>query len=54
MATEALVGQLTPVTTTTSARAFGLLSVATIGHGLFVNGPVDAPEDHTDPVESLN
>lgn len=54
MATGALVGQFTSVPTTTSVTAFGLLSVAIIGHGLFVNGPVDAPEDLTDPVDSLN
>jgi hypothetical protein len=54
MATGAVVGVLTPVATTTAVTAFGLLAVVIIGHGLFVRGPVDDPEDLADPVESLN
>ena len=54
MATGAAVGQLTAVATTTAVTGAGLFAVAIIGHGLFVNGPVDAVEDLADPVESLN
>jgi hypothetical protein len=54
MAGGALVGVLTTVATTTAVTVAGILAVAIIAHGLFVNGPVDAPEDLTDPVESLN
>lgn len=32
----------------------GLLAVAVIGHGLFVNGPVDDPADLADEVDALN
>ena len=31
-----------------------LVAIALIGHGLFVNGPVDDPADLTDEVEALN
>ncbi|MWG36329.1 hypothetical protein [Halomarina oriensis] len=54
MVAGALVGQFTAVATTTAVTVAGLLAVVIIAHGLFVNGPVDAPEDLTDPVESLN
>ncbi|MFD1514255.1 hypothetical protein [Halomarina rubra] len=54
MATGFVVGTLTTVATTTSVTVCGLFAVAIIGHGLFVNGPVDAPEDLADPVEALN
>ena len=54
MASGVVVGLLTAVATTTAVTAFGLLAVAIIGHGLFVNGPVDSADDLADPVEALN
>lgn len=48
------VGLLTPIAMTTSATLLALVAVAIIGHGLFVNGPVDDPDDLTDEVETLN
>ncbi|RBI64113.1 hypothetical protein [Halomicrococcus sp. NG-SE-24] len=48
------VGQLTAIPTTTTAIAGGFVGVLLVGHGLFVNGPVDAPDDLTDEVDSLN
>jgi hypothetical protein len=38
---------------TTAVTAFGLLAVAIIGHGLFVDGPVDSTEDLGEPVDAL-
>lgn len=46
MASGAIVGQLTPLSMTTAVTAFGAVAVALIGHGLFVNGPVDGPDGH--------
>jgi hypothetical protein len=54
LAAGAAVGAFTPVAVTTSTLAFGLVAVALIGHGMFVNGPVDDPEDLTEEVETLN
>ena len=54
MASGFVVGQVTAVASTTAVTAFGLLAVVIIGHGLFVNGPVDSAEDLADPVETLN
>jgi hypothetical protein len=48
------VGQLTTVSPTTSVAGFGLVAAGLIGHGLFVNGPVDEPSDLTDEVDTLN
>jgi len=48
------VGSLTEVAATTSILGFGLVAVAFIGHGLFVNGPVDDADDLTDEVDALN
>jgi len=48
------VGALTEVASTTATLGFGLVAVAFIGHGLFVNGPVDGADDLTDEVEALN
>ncbi len=50
----AAVGALTPVGLPAAAAASGAVGIALIGHGLFVNGPIDAPEDLTEPVEALN
>ncbi|MFC5970114.1 hypothetical protein ACFPYI_02105 [Halomarina salina] len=54
MASGAVVGALTAIATTTAVTAAGLLAVVIIGHGLFVNGPVDSREDLAEPVEALN
>ncbi|MFC7046729.1 hypothetical protein ACFQH6_16125 [Halobacteriaceae archaeon GCM10025711] len=48
------VGALTALPMTTAVTGAGLVAVAIIGHGLFVNGPVDAPADLTDEVDALN
>ena len=45
---------MTAVATTTAVTAFGLLAVAIIGHGLFVDGPVDSTEDLAEPVDALD
>ena len=50
----AAAGVLTPVGLPAAAAVSGTAGVLLIGHGLFVNGPVDAPADLTDPVEALN
>ena len=49
-----LVGQLTTVNPTTAIVGFSFVAAAVMGHGLFVNGPVDEPADLTDEVEALN
>ncbi|ELZ26861.1 hypothetical protein C475_08001 [Halosimplex carlsbadense 2-9-1] len=54
MGAGAAVAALTLVAATTSVFAAGLVAVALIGHGLFVNGPVGGAEDLTDVVEALN
>jgi len=54
MSLGAGVGLLTPLALPTAVTASGLVAVTVIGHGLFVNGPVDAPEDLTDEVDALN
>lgn len=48
------VGLLTPVSTPLAAAAFAGLAAVIIAHGLFVNGPVDAPADLAEPVDALN
>ncbi|QLH84848.1 hypothetical protein [Halosimplex pelagicum] len=48
------VGTFTEVAATTSVLAAGVVAVALIGHGLFVNGPVDGADDLTDEVDALN
>ncbi|WP_436923618.1 hypothetical protein [Halosimplex amylolyticum] len=54
VATGFAVGALTGVSPTTSTLGFGLVAVGFIGHGLFVNGPVDDPGDLADEVDTLN
>jgi hypothetical protein len=54
IATGALVGFLTPVSLSAAVAGFGALAAALIGHGLFVNGPVDRASDLTDEVDALN
>ncbi|KZN25692.1 hypothetical protein A4G99_04370 [Haladaptatus sp. R4] len=48
------VGYLTSVSLTAAVIGAALVAVAIIGHGLFVNGPVDEPTDLTKEVETLN
>lgn len=48
-----LVGWLTSVPSALSVPAFGLLAALLIGHGMFVNGPVDRPADLTDEVSAF-
>ncbi|WP_396611728.1 hypothetical protein ACH9L7_00120 [Haloferax sp. S1W] len=49
-----LVGYLTSLALTTSIVVFSFVAAVLIGHGLFVNGPVDEPSDLTGEVEALN
>ena len=48
------IGYLTSVSLTMAVIGAALVAVAIIGHGLFVNGPVDDPGDLTTEVETLN
>lgn len=48
------IGVLTPVPLSTSVPVLAVVAVALIGHGLFVNGPVDEIDDLTEEVETLN
>ncbi|WP_227353795.1 hypothetical protein [Haladaptatus salinisoli] len=48
------VGLLTAVSLPLAVIAGGVLASAVIGHGLFVNGPVDEPRDLADEVDALN
>jgi len=50
----AVIGLFTPVALTTAVPALALVAVVLIGHGLFVNGPVDDVADLTDDVDTLN
>lgn len=54
VALGAAVESLTAVAVTTTVTVAGLFAVAVIGHGLFVNGPVDDPADLADEVDVLN
>jgi hypothetical protein len=54
MGAGAAIAVLTSVAATTSVLAAGFVAVALIGHGLFVNGPVDDADDLTDEVDALN
>lgn len=47
----AVIGFLTPVALELAVVFFGVVGIAFIGHGLFVNGPVDEPADLADEVE---
>ena len=51
----ALVGYATPIALEISIVALGLVAIGFILHALFVNGPVDGPEDLTEevPVEDV-
>jgi hypothetical protein len=48
------VGVFTPLALPTAVTVAGVAAALLIAHGLFVNGPVDGPEDLTDEVEALN
>jgi len=54
MVAGAGLGVFTDLGLSVTVPAFALVAVGFIGHGLFVNGPVDAPADLTDEVETLN
>ncbi|WP_115862384.1 hypothetical protein [Halorussus litoreus] len=54
MALGAGVDLLTSVALPTAVTGAGLIAVAVIAHGLFVNGPVDGPDDLADEVDALN
>ncbi|QFU82211.1 hypothetical protein [Natronorubrum aibiense] len=45
------IGYLTPVPLELAIAVFGVIAIVFIGHALFVNGPVDEPEDLTDELE---
>lgn len=49
-----LVGQFTTVHPTTAIVGFSFVAAMVMGHGLFVNGPVDEPADLTDEIDTLN
>ena len=51
LALGAGIGVATAVPTTVSIPLFGLVAIAIIGHGLFVNGPVDEVAELTEEVE---
>ena len=56
MALGASIGLFTAVALPTAVTVCSLLAIAFIGHGLFVNGPVDRFEDlseEVDPVDDL-
>ncbi len=54
VATGVGVGFLTPVAPTTAVITACLFAAVLIGHGLFVNGPVDDVADLGEEVEALN
>lgn len=48
------VGLYTSFSLPLAIVAAGAVTVAVMGHAMFVNGPVDAPSDLTEEVDSLN
>jgi hypothetical protein len=54
MTAGAVVGLVSALPMSLSVTGAGFVSAAIIGHGLFVNGPVDEPSDLADEVESLD
>ena len=54
MVLDAGVGILTAVPLPMAVIAGGVLASTIIGHGLFVNGPVDEPRNLTNEVNALN
>jgi predicted CDP-diglyceride synthetase/phosphatidate cytidylyltransferase len=49
-----VVGWLTPFPLAATVPIFALVAAAIIGHGLFVNGPVDRAADLRDEVGALD
>ncbi|WP_126664006.1 hypothetical protein [Haloterrigena salifodinae] len=45
------IGYATTIAIETSVAVLGLVAIAFIVHALFVNGPVDQPEELTDEVD---
>ena len=45
------IGYVTPIALEPAVAVFGLVAIGVISHALFVNGPVDEPEDLTDELE---
>ncbi|WP_435154858.1 hypothetical protein [Haladaptatus sp. DFWS20] len=54
MSLGAGVGVLTRISLPVAIIAAGIVASVIIGHGLFVNGPVDEPRDLTNEVEAFN
>ncbi|MFC4357440.1 hypothetical protein ACFO0N_05685 [Halobium salinum] len=54
MTAGATVGLFTAVSLPLAVLGAGAVAALIMAHGLFVNGPVDAPRDLTDEVEPLN
>ena len=54
MAVGGAVGVVTAFSLPTAVTVASLVAIAIMGHGLFVNGPIDAPDDLADEVEALN
>ena len=54
LATGVGIGYLTPVPLSASVPVLALVAVALVGHGLFVNGPVDDVDDLAGEVDALN
>lgn len=50
----AVVGYLTAIPIGIAVVVAGLVSLAVIAHGLFVNGPVDSPRDLTEEAEDVS
>ncbi len=48
------IGLLTSLSVRIAVSVAGLVAILIMAHGMFVNGPVDEPEDLTEEVESLN
>jgi hypothetical protein len=49
-----VVGLVTALSLSLAVTGAGFVAAVLIGHGLFVNGPVDAPSDLTNEVESFD
>lgn len=49
-----IVGFVTALSVPVAVTGTSLVAAALVGHGLFVNGPVETPEDLTEPVDALN
>ena len=47
------IGRFSPYPLAATVPIFAVLAALIIGHGLFVNGPVDRPADLTDEVSLL-